>query len=88
MLNLPSGNDGSLGGGRFEHYGVVAGSSVSAAETAAFNGLYSKAEFDNLDIKMSSASQAGFFPSYPLLVGIRTIQGGGGKFRQWHIRLR
>lgn len=78
MLNLPSGNDGSLGGGRFEHYGVVTGSSVSAAETAAFNGLYSKAEFDNLDIKMSSASQAGFFPSYPLLVGIRTIQGAGG----------
>ncbi len=77
MLNLPSGNDGSLGGGRFEHYGIVAGSSVNAGETAAFNGMYSKAEFDNLDIKMSSASQAGLFPSYPLLVGIRTIQGAG-----------
>lgn len=78
MQGLPSGNDGTLGGGRFEHYGVVAGSSVSAAETAAFNGMYSKAEFDNLDIKMSSASQGGFFSSYPLLVGIRTIQGAGG----------
>lgn len=76
MLNLPSGNDGSFSGGRFEHYGVVTGSSVNAGETAAFNGLYSKAEFDNLDIKMSSASQGGLFTSnYPLLVGIRAIQG-------------
>ena len=77
MLNLPSGNDGSFRGGRFEHYGVVAGSSVNAAETAVFNGMYSRAEFDNLNIKMSSASQGGFLPIYPLLVGIRAIQGAG-----------
>lgn len=65
MLNLPS-------RGGFEHYGVLAGSSNNAGETAAFNGLYSRALFDNLDINMQSK---GYVIGYPLLVGIRTIQG-------------
>ncbi len=65
MENLPS-------RGAFEHYGVLAGSSNNAGETAAFNGLYSKALFDNLNIKMSSQA---YVLGYPLLVGIRAIQG-------------
>lgn len=47
MLDLPR---GSTFGERFEHYGVVVGSSVNSAETAAFNGMRSKAIFDNLNI--------------------------------------
>lgn len=74
MLNLPNGADGSrFGLGQFiEHYGVLAGSSNNAGETAAFNGLYSRALFDNLDINMQSKTNV---LGYPLLVGIRAIQG-------------
>lgn len=79
MHNLPNGNDGSLRGGRFEHYGVVTGSSVDADENNTFNGLQSSALFDNLSIDMSSTSQGESLPKYPLLVGIRAIQGAGGK---------
>ena len=73
MLDLPR---GSTFGERFEHYGVVAGSSVNSAETAAFNGMRSKAIFDNLNIKMSANNNPSFLLSnYPLVVGIRAIQG-------------
>ena len=73
MLDLPR---GSTSGERFEHYGVVAGSSVNSAETAAFNGMRSKAIFDNLNIKMSANNNPSFLLSnYPLVVGIRAIQG-------------
>lgn len=65
MLNLPS-------RGFFEHYGVVAGSTNNAGETSAFNGMRSSALFDNLDIKMQSGP---YIFGYPLLVGIRAIQG-------------
>ncbi|HWD13458.1 autotransporter outer membrane beta-barrel domain-containing protein [Pseudochrobactrum sp. sp1633] len=65
MLNLPS-------RGVFEHYGVVAGSTNNAGETSAFNGMRSRALFDNLDIKMQSGP---YVFGYPLLVGIRAIQG-------------
>lgn len=65
MMNLPS-------QGIFEHYGVVTGSSNNAAETAAFNGLQSKAIFENLNIKMQSDA---YVAGYPLLNGIRAIQG-------------
>ncbi len=74
MQNLPNGADGSrFGVGQFfEHYGVVAGSSVNAAEDATFNGKRSSAIFDNLSIKMQSTANLG---GYPLLNGIRVIQG-------------
>ena len=72
MLDLPR---GSTSGERFEHYGVVAGSSVNSAETAAFNGMRSKAIFDNLNIKMSATNHSLFGGIYPLVVGIRAIQG-------------
>jgi hypothetical protein len=55
MLDLPRGSTE-----RFEHYGVVAGSSVNSAETAAFNGMRSKAIFDNLNIKMSANNNPSF----------------------------
>ena len=72
MLDLPRGPTLSE---RFEHYGVVVGSSVSAAETAAFNGMRSKAIFDNLNIKLSANHNPSFLSNYPLVVGIRAIQG-------------
>ncbi|MDR2239458.1 MAG: hypothetical protein LBE33_03360, partial [Zoogloeaceae bacterium] len=67
MLNLPR-------GGFYEHYGVLAGSSTIAAETNVFNGIYSRAVFDNLNINMQSTN---LLLGYPLLVGIRAIQGAG-----------
>ncbi|MFC4625442.1 hypothetical protein ACFO1V_09440 [Daeguia caeni] len=78
MLNLPNGNDGSTFGlgQRFEHYGIVVGSTVNAAETSAFNGYQSKAIFDNMNIKMQSTNNG--WNVYPLLAGIRVIQGAGG----------
>jgi len=78
MLNLPNGNDGSTFGlgQRFEHYGIVVGSTVNAAETLAFNGYQSKAIFDNMNIKMQSTNNG--WNVYPLLAGIRVIQGAGG----------
>ncbi|ELQ3588617.1 hypothetical protein QS063_005018, partial [Escherichia coli] len=72
MLDLPR---GSTFGERFEHYGVVAGSSVSSGETAPFNGIRSKAIFDNLNIKMSANNHSLLGGFYPLVVGIRAIQG-------------
>lgn len=76
MRDLPNGADGSLFGQRFEHYGVLAGSSNNAGETAAFNGLDSSAVFDNLNIDMQSVASTGLLASrYPLLAGIRAIQG-------------
>lgn len=73
MLSLPNGTSYSE---RFEHYGVVAGSSVNAGEQENFNGMYSRALFDNLDINMASTNNTGFLASsYPLVVGIRAIQG-------------
>ncbi len=62
-----------------EHYGVVTGSSVNAAEGTAFNGKRSSAIFDNLNIKMQSGAVGGFLGGgNPLLNGIRAIQGAGG----------
>lgn len=72
MLDLPKGPTFNE---RFEHYGVVVGSSVNSAETAAFNGMRSKAIFDNLNIKMSANNNPSFLSNYPLVVGIRAIQG-------------
>ncbi|MGO3384561.1 MAG: ESPR domain-containing protein, partial [Acinetobacter guillouiae] len=72
MLDLPR---GSTFGERFEHYGLVVGSSVNAGEAASFNGIKSKAIFDNLNIKMSGNNHSLFGGVYPLVVGIRAIQG-------------
>lgn len=73
MLNLPNGYDGSFLGAGYEHYGVVAGSSVSSGEGVATNGLLSTAAFDNLNIQMSVGNYGGFRPQ--LINGIRVIQG-------------
>ncbi|UXN02797.1 autotransporter outer membrane beta-barrel domain-containing protein [Bartonella sp. HY406] len=79
MLNLPSGSGGGTWGvgDRYEHYGVLAGSTVNAGEPAAFNGMQSKAVFDNLNITMQSEQGGWLFTRYPLLAGIRVIQGAG-----------
>ncbi|MFC0246746.1 autotransporter outer membrane beta-barrel domain-containing protein [Falsochrobactrum ovis] len=71
MPNLPN-TDGSFLGAQFEHYGVVAGSSVSSGESAAFSGMQSTAAFDSLDIQMS-ANNSGL--RRQLINGIRAIQG-------------
>lgn len=73
MLNLPNGYDGSFLGAGYEHYGIVAGSSVSSGEGAATNGLLSTAAFDNLNIQMSAGNYGGFRSQ--LINGIRVIQG-------------
>jgi outer membrane autotransporter protein len=73
MNNLPR---GSGFGNFYEHYGVAAGSSVNAGETAVTNGLYSRAVFDNLNVTMTSQAHT-LLNIYPLLVGIRAIQGAG-----------
>ena len=78
MKNLPIGAPFSFTplvlADRFEHYGVVSGSTNNSGEPDTFNGMQSKAIFDNLSIDMQSGRN-GTSASYPLLVGIRSIQG-------------
>ncbi|MFV0284492.1 MAG: autotransporter outer membrane beta-barrel domain-containing protein, partial [Castellaniella sp.] len=80
MRDLPTGDDGSNWGlgKQFQHYGVVTGSSVNSGESddTTFNQSQSKAIFDNLNIDMQAEASGGFLSTrYPLLVGIRAIQG-------------
>ena len=67
MKDLPNGNS-------FEHYGVLAGSSVNSGGLPEFNGVQAKAIIDNLNIEMSADNKSSD-TTFPLLVGIRAIQG-------------
>ena len=77
-LNMPDLPAGTNRDTRFEHYGVLTGSYKDSGENNTSNGLYSKALFDNLNIAMNSSNNTGLlYGSYPLLAGIRVIQGAG-----------
>ncbi|MDR2220045.1 MAG: autotransporter outer membrane beta-barrel domain-containing protein [Methylobacillus sp.] len=78
MNNLPVGNFITA---RHEHYGVLTGSTPIRNESAFFDGNYSSAIFDNLDVTMSTT---GASLMYPLLVGIRAIQGAGAGANAGH----
>ncbi len=79
MENLPIGGSFDYQGITYqnlhEHYGVVTGASVKGAEPDTYNGIRSSALFDNLDIKMSADNKSDPYSSFPLVGGIRAIQG-------------
>lgn len=62
-----------LNGGNTPLYGIVAGSSVPSGETdAAYNGIYSTVELENLTLNQNIPT-TGVIP--PLNTGLRAIQG-------------